>query len=159
MALQIPVPIPRPAGLQPLPQVAPTEVLENFIMRKYTWGPNSIIRAKEEITLYERSFYGFLVFVYLRTDNPDLSVVLNLLGDGMIDLVISPRMLYEDGLVQPSASAGWVARYDTSNNIYVAMYTPSPWIPWSGLVRIKLANPTLIDSRYTIIAWALERRR
>lgn len=143
-----------------VPAIAPayTDLLENYTIRKYMRGPDESIAAKSEHVVLERSITGFFVFAYLRTNNPDVAVVVDLYGDGTLDIVLSPRRLYEDGLLAPSGSSAWVARYDETNNVYVALFTPSPWLPWNGFARIKVVNPTLAEAKYTFISWILEKK-
>ena len=136
-----------------------TELLSEFVLRKIQRGPNEVLGPGKEHKVLERYVEGYLVFTYLWTDNPDVTVSIDLYGDGTVETKVSPRILYEHGLVLPSASAPWVSRYDDEAKVYVALYTPSPWIPWRGFARVKIVNPSVEEARYTFALWILEREK
>ena len=136
-----------------------TELLSEFVLRKIQRGPNEVLGPGKEHKVLERYVEGYLVFAYLKTDNPDVTVSIDLYGDGTVEVALSPRRLYENGLVHPNASSAWISRYDETAKVYVALYTPSPWIPWRGFARVKIVNPSPSEARYTFISWILEREK
>ena len=142
-------------ALKPQINIQPFFLEEHYRLTKYEWRES--LAPRERRVLLSDYKRGFLVFAFLHTNNPDVIVTVDLYGDGT-DIVLSPRMLYEYGLVQPSPGSAWVSRYDTTNNVYVALYTPSPWIPFSGYARATVENTSDNPAFYTLVLWFLERR-
>lgn len=135
------------------------ELLDRYRMEKIVDRRNESIGPREAKTLLEEYVAGFLVFVVLETDNPDVWVLVDLYGDGSLDIQLSPRYLYTLGATSPNASGAWLSRYDDTEKKYVAWYTPSPWIPFKGFTRIKIMNSSLSDATFSFTAWVLRKRQ
>ena len=134
-----------------------SELLDNYAWTRIE-RLNQTLRARQAVTLFERPVSGFLAFVLLKTTDPDTMVVVDLYGDGSFDIVLSPKLLYALGFTSWNNYAGIVTRYDAINDQYVALFTPSPWIPFNGMARILIRNPSMEDIQYSFVAWIYERK-
>lgn len=142
----------------PSPLPPATDLLEYFKWTRIE-RRNQLLKPRGSVTLLERTVAGFLAFVILDTNSPDTTVVVDLYGDGSVDIALSPRRLYELGLTSWNSAGGYVALYDTIKNRYVAVYSPSPWIPFNGFARVKVHNPSMEEATYSIAVWLLEQKR
>ena len=151
------------ASPRPLSTVIPAAVDTDLLWRlarelrwlHYRWSGR--LKPRERRSLLSSHIEGFLVFAILETDNPDVTVTVDLYGDGTADIVLSPRRLYELGLVWWSNTAAFVSRYDDDARRYVAVFSPSPWMLFSGDVEARIENPTGIDAHYEFHMWLWRR--
>lgn len=117
---------------------------------------NQILQPKQSDILFDHGGSGYFVFAYLETDTPEIEVITSITGGGSIDIMLSPKKLYEAGALSPSPGAAYLTRYDTdctANCKYIGMYTPSPWLPFSERSSARIYNPTYKTARYTFLAY------
>ena len=133
------------------------EELRRYRIKKVSRGPKQVLEPRGEDIILEREMWGFLMFSYLSTDNPEMGVAIDLYGDGTVELFISPKGLKIDRLAMPTPGSGFITRYDPTTSQYVAFFTPARWIPWRGFAKVKAVNPSLSRATYTFISWLLER--
>lgn len=135
----------------------------DYFLTQFRWKVilhiNRILKPRQQMVLYDEMHQGFMVFAFLQTDTPEVEVTLDLSGDGSIEARLSPKFLYEVGAVNPNNVSAYLTVYDPDNNNYVAMYTPSPWLPFMERVRVTLLNPrTDKEAKLTFTAWLLVKQ-
>jgi hypothetical protein len=120
---------------------------------------NQSIEGGKTVTVFDEREEGYLVFVYFKTDSPELAIQVDLEADGTVEINLSPKFLYEIGMTTPNTGAAYVTRYDTTNNVYVTFYTPSPWYPFKGRAVARIVNPTSSRINYDFVAWLYVRTK
>ena len=78
-------------------------------------------------------------------------------SDAMIDLLLDQGsiianilQLDELDLSQPRAFGWWMAKFDTTNDDYVAIFTANPGVPFSEKFSVVVKNPPNADTNLTI---------
>jgi len=117
---------------------------------EWRWHPiiykDFIVPAKGKRLLYDEIASGWLHFVLCDCDNSDLVFCCDVYGEGIVEIRVSAKDIYEYGLIRPSDKTIWLARYDDAAKKYVLLFTPSGLgIPFRGRNRAWFENPTDTD--------------
>ncbi|MBW2671917.1 MAG: hypothetical protein JRD89_00710 [Deltaproteobacteria bacterium] len=84
---------------------------------------------------------GWFIGLLCRCDSNLLRVVLRAnTFNGMEEKEATASELYTRGLVNPNVYSFWLSRYDTGNDEYTIMYTPSPWLPYTKGYYVYVEN-------------------
>ena len=132
------------------------------ILERMAWEPFVKVKEKiepqKEVVAVDFSGAGFLNYVFVRVDNPDVIAQLDLHADGRVELAVTPRELYEMGYTQ-SIGGFRVLKYSPSQSDYVIEFAPGMLntfgVPFRGKCRLTLKNPTTATATYTLYAWVI----
>ncbi len=132
--------------------------------KKWKWIPIALpsiaVQPRTEYEFWDKSANGWLYYVFIQSDNPDILYGLDIHADGIIEMRLSPRMLYNWGQIGSSGYAMHVTKYDDTNNIYVVEMAPGfqngLGIPFRGRNRTFAYNPTSETVTLTLYAWIIE---
>lgn len=117
------------------------------------------IASKKDETIIDITGSGWLVYVRLVTDNPDLRVIVtSYSGQSNIELNVSIRDLVYEG--QWNSIYGFrVLECDGAKPLYVAEYGPGTTaflgLPFRGRHVCRLYNASDREATYTLIAWLI----
>lgn len=122
--------------------------------------PTVTVKPKSQYVFWDRMANGWLYYMLAVSDDPDILYGLDLHADGIIEIRLSPRMLYNWGLVGGSGYAMHVTRYDDTNKIYAVEMAPGfqngLGNPFRGRNRTLAQNPTDHDVTVALYAWIIE---
>jgi len=128
----------------------------------WRWEPVTQTRlripARARKTLWDRSGCGWLYYVFMVLDNPDVLLCLDLYADGRVEIRVSPRMLYEWGAIGSNPGVITLYKYDETSNVYAIGYAPQGalGVPFRGRIRAWLENNTPRESRVDVLeAWII----
>jgi len=127
----------------------------------WVWKPvvkrDVVLMPGESRTIYDEYGSGYVYYMIMKCDNPDLAFGVDVYADSSVELRLRPRDMYEAGVVGYSGKSFWLSRYDTANNVYVVQVTPPGLgIPFRGRNRFWAENlsdrPATIEYLY---AWLI----
>lgn len=148
--------------LQQLAEVLPA--LQHLLLR---YAPD-FIQVRQSVKLSPRESKpvgeevegaGVLVYMFVSTDNPDVTVTALLENPSMISSVtINPKRLYEEGNVSSPVGPTLVV-YDTDRSVYSAVYRP-PSIPpfFTRRLRFTVRNESSSQADVRMEAWVVRVR-
>jgi len=142
-----------PYALNPL--LFPTTSLWRWYPVRLT---NFTIPPGQKAVVWNMKSSGWIHFVTVRCNNPDIIFQIDVQADGLLEIAVSIRDLKDMGLVSPMAGVFTVTNYDDSNNDYTFVYSPTGWgIPFRGMNRGTIYNPTTETVTVKLLnAWILE---
>jgi len=98
----------------------------------------------------ERKHKGWVSMFLVVLDNPRARFIIE--GTDSTGAVqktdLTPEELYNTGSTFWTPAAVFLQRYDTSNNVYVVVYTPRPWL---SFYTAKLTVQAPADSDVTVL--------
>ena len=132
------------------------------LSERWKWYP--IIQSARKISpgaryvVWDRSSSGWIYFVSVEADNPDLTIVIELLSQNRVELAISFRSLYNQGLVGLSQGLITVTRYSDEDKEYFMVYSPIGFgVPFRDRCRCSVLNPTRDTiTLKSFITWLIE---
>jgi len=120
---------------------------------------DEVLKPYEEKEVIRFEGAGYLFYAFLRSNNPDLTIMLDLYSDGVIDIVESIKTLYEKGYTQ-SIGGFRILKYSDTQKDYTFEYAPGSFsgtgAAFRGFVTLKLYNPTDTNIKYSYYIWILE---
>lgn len=126
----------------------------------WEWRPitkkDEVVKAGDSIEIYDEFAAGWLYYAFIKMDNPDLEVAVDLQADRTVEVRASPRRLQEAGAVGRGGIGFTLMRYDDANKVYAMEYAPSTGFlgtPFRGRNRGVVKNPTGEDA--TIVEGAI----
>jgi len=98
----------------------------------------------DEYNIYTTVAKGWVVSIVISLNNPlgDLVIISHDAYQRPHRADILPYYLQEYRLTSPNPAGVWISTYDTVNNIYIANYAPSPWLPFRKQGKLSVKNGT-----------------
>jgi hypothetical protein len=149
----------QPPQLQQLQQLQLPDI-GLFPLQKY-WRWEVIkktekLNPKQKSKVLDRDVSGWLYWVHVRADNPDVLLQLDLASLPYVaEIDVTFRMLYEMGATN-SVGGFRLLRYDDVNKVYSAEFAPGILgllgAPFRDKIRVTVTNPTDHEVTYSISA-------
>ncbi|MDQ6964860.1 MAG: hypothetical protein Q9M13_08080 [Mariprofundales bacterium] len=114
------------------------------------YGSAEVLAPGAKKTLLSLDRPGWILLIKLSVDNPDvmLSLRWRTMYGRMVEYSFTPRLVYEDGLLNPN-NLIWCSRYDDTSKVYVLYSIGS--IPFYGQLEIAVENK--LQTPITILGW------
>lgn len=131
---------------------------------RWRWIPISLpsvtVNPRTEYEFWERNANGWLYYVFIQSDNPDVIYGIDIYADGGIEMRVSPKMLNDWGLLDGSGYGMHLTRWDEENNVYVVEMAPGfqngLGLPFRGRNRAFVYNPSNQIASISLYAWIIE---
>jgi len=114
----------------------------------------TVVRAREKLTIVNSLESGRLVAVAITTT--DRNTLIEFEIDTSL-MRITPRELYNDGLVGYNSAYPWLSKYDDTDNKYMVWFTPVPERIYHSKIRVEVTPTTSASVTYSCYRYKLKR--
>ena len=120
----------------------------------WKWDPITreylVLDPGEREELWDKVSSGWLYWVMVISNSPDVRFRVDMYADKVIDIDVTIRYLNRIGFLGTGSGKFLVTKYDETNNLYVAQYTPlnGLGVPFRGRNVAFVENNT--DSTITV---------
>jgi len=117
------------------------EALRPFLrgLSEGLYGQANIILKPEETFEWKTEKKGWLMSAIGSCNSPDAVIIHNFWGQ---EIRYPLRGILPISGTLPNNEFNWISTYDTTNNVYTALYAPRPYKYFKEGSRIAIYNPT-----------------